>query len=58
MSDRAGVFDTLSARILSGVCHPEKAESVLNWNFLRETRAPIVKLACEHFQGHPLRALR
>jgi len=43
-----------------GVCHsvtPTRWSLSWNWIFLREPRAPTVKLACEQFQGRPLRAV-
>jgi len=61
MSDKASVFETVSARILSlalEFVNPRKRS--LSWNLvcLREPRAPTVKLACVQFQGRPWRALR
>jgi len=61
MFDKASVFDTVSARILSLALESvtSRRQSMCgNWVVLREPRAPTVKLAYEQFQGCPLKALR
>jgi len=57
MSDKASIFDTVSARILSLALKfvtPRRQSLSWNWVLLRAT----VKLACEQFRGRPLKALR
>jgi len=56
MSDKASVLDNVSAALESVT--PRRQSMSLNWVLLREPRAPTVKLACEQFQGRPLRAPR
>jgi len=61
MSDKASVFDTVSARILSLALEfvtPKRQSLSWNWVLLREPRAPTLKLDCVQFQGRPLWALR
>jgi len=61
MFDKASVFDTVSAWILSlALEFVNPRRQGLSWNLvlLREPRAQTVKLACEQLQGRPLRALR
>jgi len=61
MSDKASVLDTVSTRIFSLALEfvtPRRQSLSWNWVFLREPRAPPVKLACVQFQGRPWRALR
>jgi len=56
MSDKASVFETVCARILSLALEFETLRTrSLSWNWvcLREVHALIVKLALEQFQGRP-----
>ena len=57
MSDKASVFDTVSIQILSLALEfvaPRRQSLSSNWVFLRDSRAPTVKLACVTVPRSPM----